>query len=74
MKEREARLIKISVANVKFTDARGEKHHAGSAACLPKKPPNIAYVPSEYQRHKSKKSIKENYNHNNFYEECCLYT
>jgi|JI9StandDraft_1071089.scaffolds.fasta_scaffold208078_1 hypothetical protein len=73
MKERE-RLIKISVANVKFTEVRNDKQHTGSAACLPKKQPNIAYIPQEYQRHKSKKSVNENYNHNNFYEEYSLHT
>lgn len=45
MKERESRHVKISVTNIKFTEARSEKQHTGSAACLPKKPPNIAYVP-----------------------------
>ncbi len=54
---KEIRQIKISVANIKLTDNKCEKGYAGSAACLPKKPPNIAYIPHEYHRHKSKKSI-----------------
>lgn len=69
MKEREARLIKISVANVKFSEGRQDKTHGGSAVCLPKKPPNITGIPQEFQRHKSKKSINENINIGNTSQE-----
>lgn len=73
MKEREARVIKISVANVKFGERYCEKAHTGSAVCLPKKPPNIAYVPQEYQRHKSKKSVNENINFTNASDDILLH-